>query len=57
MSLNYRRRISTGRNSWWNLSKSGASVSRRAGRLTLNSRGGGSFRIAKGLSFRFGRRG
>jgi hypothetical protein len=31
-------------------------VSQRIGRLTLNSRGGGSFRILPGLSFRFGRR-
>ena len=36
-----------------NLSKSGASVSKRAGRVTVNSRGRGSVRIFKGLSFRF----
>jgi hypothetical protein len=56
MPMNYRRRVSTGRSSWLNLSKSGASASKRVGRLTLNSRGGGSLRIAKGLSFRFGKR-
>lgn len=56
MGLNYRRRVRTGRTSWLNLSKSGVSASKRLGRLTVNSRGGGSFRIAKGLSFRFGRR-
>ncbi|MGH3482131.1 MAG: hypothetical protein ACRDPQ_02735 [Nocardioidaceae bacterium] len=40
-----------------NLSKSGGSVSRRVGRrLRLNSRGGGSFRLFRGLSWRFGRR-
>lgn len=39
-----------------NLSKRGASVSQRVGRLTLNSRGGGRIRIARGLSFRFGKR-
>ena len=40
-----------------NVSKSGASLSRRVGRrLPLNSRGGGSFRLLRGLSWRFGRR-
>jgi len=40
-----------------NVSKSGASVSRRVSRrLRLNSRGGGSFRLLRGLSWRFGRR-
>jgi hypothetical protein len=35
----------------------GASLSRRVGRrLRLNSRGGGSFRLFRGMSWRFGRR-
>lgn len=45
-----------GRTTHVNVSKRGASVSKRVGRLTLNSRGGGSIRILPGLSFRFGRR-
>ena len=56
MGLNYRRRKRIGANSWLNISKRGASVSRRVGRATFNSRGGGSFRLAKGLSFRWGKR-
>lgn len=36
-----------------NLSRSGASVSKRLGRVTLNSRGRGSIRVLPGLSFRF----
>jgi hypothetical protein len=56
MGLNYRRRKRLGAGSWLNVSKRGASVSKRVGRTTFNSRGGGSFRIAKGLSFRWGRR-
>ena len=56
MPFNYRKRVRTGRSSWMNLSKSGVSESKRTGRLTLNSRGGGSFKIAPGLSFRFGKR-
>lgn len=36
-----------------NLSKSGASVSRKAGPVTVSSRGRGSVRLGKGLSFRF----
>lgn len=56
MGFTYRRRKSLGSGSWLNVSKRGASVSKRIGRATLNSRGGGSFRIAKGLSFRWGKR-
>jgi hypothetical protein len=53
MGIVYRRRVRTGRRSWFNLSRSGVSASRRAGRLTLNSRGAGRIRLGKGLSFRF----
>ncbi|MDQ1736559.1 MAG: hypothetical protein QOH56_2810 [Pseudonocardiales bacterium] len=56
MGIVFRKRIRTGRSSWLNLSRSGVSASKRAGRLTLNSRGGGSFRITSGISLRFGKR-
>lgn len=56
MGFRYQRRLRLGRGQSLNLSKRGASVSKRAGRVTFNSRGGGSIRILPGLSFRFGRR-
>lgn len=56
VGLSYRRRKRVGQNTWLNVSTHGASVSRRVGRVTFNSRGGGRIRIAKGLSFRFGKR-
>jgi hypothetical protein len=56
MGLRYRRRVRTGKSSWLNVSSSGVSASKRAGRVTVNSRGGGSIRIARGLSFRWGKR-
>lgn len=56
MGFVFRKRVRLGKGSALNLSKSGASVSERIGRLTLNSRGGGSIRILPGLSFRFGKR-
>jgi hypothetical protein len=56
MGFVFRRSIGLGRGTRLNLSGRGASVSKRIGRLTLNSRGGGSIRILPGLSFRFGRR-
>lgn len=56
MGFRFQRRLSLGKGTRLNVGKRGASVSRRAGRLTLNSRGGGSIRILPGLSFRFGRR-
>lgn len=52
----YRKRIRAGRNTWLNVSKTGVSVSRRIGRVTVNSRGRVTIRIAKGLSYRFGKR-
>lgn len=54
MGWQYRRRIQVGRNSWINLSKRGASASARVGPFTLNSRGRGSLRAARGLSYRRG---
>lgn len=48
---NKRKRI--GRRNTLNLSKSGASVSRRLGPLTLGTRRRGSVRLGKGLGFRF----
>ena len=56
MGFVFRRSIRLGRTGRLNISKRGASISERIGRLTLNSRGGGSIRILPGLSFRFGRR-
>lgn len=56
MGLQYRRRKTLGTGSWLNVSKRGGSVSKKVGRVTFNTRGGGSIRIAKGLSFRWGKR-
>jgi hypothetical protein len=56
MGLIWRKRVKLDEDTSLNVSNSGASVSRRFGRFTLNSRGGGSFRIGRGLSWRFGRR-
>jgi hypothetical protein len=57
MGLIWRRRVRFDDDTDANLSTGGASLSRRIGkRLRLNSRGGGSFRLGRGLSWRFGRR-
>jgi hypothetical protein len=56
MGLTFRKRVRLGENETLNVSRRGASVSKRVGRVTFNSRGGGRIRIAPGLSFRFGRR-
>jgi hypothetical protein len=56
MSLQYRRSKSLGKGARVNFSKSGVSVSKRVGPLTLNSRGRGSVRIAPGVSYRFGKK-
>ena len=53
MGFTFRKRVNLGNGRTLNVSKSGVSVSQRAGRVRINSRGRGSIRIAKGLSFRF----
>jgi len=53
MGLVFSRRKSLGKGLMANISKSGVSMSKRAGRVTVNSRGRGSVRIAKGIRFRF----
>jgi hypothetical protein len=45
-----RKRIGNGTN--LNVSKSGASVSKKAGPLTVNSRGKASIKLGKGLRFK-----
>jgi len=57
VGLIWRKRVKLDDETDANLSTAGASVSRRIGRrLRLNTRGGGSFRLGRGLSWRFGRR-
>jgi Protein of unknown function (DUF4236) len=56
MSLQYRRSKTIAPGTRLNVSKSGLSVSKRVGPLTLNSRGRGSLRIAPGMSYRFGKK-
>ena len=53
MGLVFSRRKRLGRGLNLNLSTTGASVSKRAGRVTVNSRRRGSVRLARGLSWRF----
>ena len=53
MGFSFQRRKRLGRSTFANFSKSGVSVSKRSGRLNVSSRGRGSVRIAKGLSYRF----
>jgi hypothetical protein len=48
----WRRRRKLGTRSALNLTKSGASVSTRRGRVTGSSRGRVSFRIGRGISWR-----
>ena len=56
MGFRFNKRVRLAKGTGLNLSKSGASVSKKVGGVTLNSRGTGSVRIAKGLSFRFGQK-
>lgn len=53
MGILFQRRKKIARGTNLNVSKSGGSVSKKAGRVTVNTRGRGSVRLAKGISFRF----
>jgi len=53
MGLVFYRRRRIGKRTMLNMSKRGLSLSRRIGPVTLNSRGRGSLRLARGLWFRF----
>lgn len=55
MALQYQKRKSVGKNTTANLSKSGVSLSRRAGPVTVNTRGRSSVRLAPGFSYRLGK--
>lgn len=52
MGLFFRKSKRVGKNTRANFSKSGVSISRKAGPLTVNSRGRASVRLGKGKSFR-----
>lgn len=53
MGFIFNRRKKVGKRTTLNMSKSGVSVSRKAGPLTVNSRGGVSVRLGKGKRFKF----
>lgn len=53
MGFIFNRRKSLGKGKTLNMSKSGVSVTKRAGRVSVNSKGKGSIRIAKGIRFKF----
>ena len=52
MGLLYRDKKKVGKNSWINVSKSGASMSTKMGPLTINSRGGVWVKLPGGLTYR-----
>ncbi|MDO5513039.1 DUF4236 domain-containing protein [Corynebacterium sp.] len=52
MGITYRKRKKIGKNSWINVSGSGASASTRIGPVTINSRGGLWVRLPGGLNYR-----
>lgn len=52
MGIYYRKRKKTGKNSWINVSGSGASMSTKVGPVTFNSRGGMWVNLPGGLNFR-----
>lgn len=55
MSVQFRKSKAIGKNTRANVSKSGVSLSQKAGPLTVNSRGRASIRLAPGWSWRLGK--
>ena len=52
MAISYRKRIKIGDGTFLNVSKSGISVSKKLGRVTINSRGTTSINLGNGLTYR-----
>ena len=52
MGIYFRKRKKTGKNSWINVSGSGASMSTKVGPVTFNSRGGMWVNLPGGFNFR-----
>lgn len=52
MGLQFTKRKKVGKNTTMNISKRGVSASRKAGPVTVNSRGHVSVRLGKGLRWR-----
>lgn len=52
MGFTFRRTIRLGRRTHVNLSKSGVSLTQKAGRVTVNSRGNVSARLLKGVGYK-----
>ncbi|AZA10675.1 DUF4236 domain-containing protein [Corynebacterium gerontici] len=52
MGILFRQKKKLGKNSWLNISGSGASASTRVGPVTLNSRGGVYVNLPGGLHYR-----
>ncbi|WP_414122162.1 DUF4236 domain-containing protein [Corynebacterium nuruki] len=52
MGIYFRNRQKTGKDSWINCSGSGASMSRRFGPVTVNSRGTYSIKLPGGMNIR-----
>lgn len=52
MGLLFRKTVRLGRGTAVNVSRRGVSVSRRVGRVVVNSRGRVSVRLGKGISWR-----
>ncbi|GAA0189880.1 MULTISPECIES: DUF4236 domain-containing protein [Micrococcaceae] len=52
MGFTFRKRKKLGKSTTLNISKSGASVSKKAGPVSISSRGTVNIRLGKGLSFR-----
>jgi hypothetical protein len=50
----FRKRVALGRGAALNVSKSGVSVSKRVGPVTMNSRGRLTVRVAPGITWRAG---
>ena len=53
MGIRFRKTFKLGKNTKVNMSKSGISVSKKIGPFTINSKGNGSVKLGKGLSYGF----
>lgn len=52
MGISYRKRVKIGDGTFLNISKSGVSVSKKVGKVTVNSKGTTTVNLGNGITYR-----
>lgn len=56
MEISYHKRVKIGKGTFLNISKSGVSVSKKLGKVTVNSKGNVTVNLGNGLTYRINKK-